>query len=292
KRSEPIGEPGDAVGRVVQHGRGDAGFLQYAVSIAERTDPAQVDVERAYRATANYQCRVGRVVRDGVDHAPRRPGLGIVASGAQIHDLQRGNYILGRIENLEDRAVGSFERLAQDKSKFVLEHRRNEAMGRYLRAVLIKHVVEQHAVIGFVDVEHRLHGPRGKADLMSDNFATLGELDIDPRLLHRVPVGIGDLGKLGGRKPDHLPGLLGFVKFSGQSLDRRNVHYCSEHSVKFGGRLSEVVDDRQSNEGAKPDSPAYVRRGRPRHDRIVRVVKILVIIGTAGILGFLAGRNV
>src|SRR5215469_7241215 len=228
KRSEPIGEPGDAVGRVVQHGRGDAGFLQYAVSIAERTDPAQVDVERAYRATANYQCRVGRVVRDGVDHAPRRPGLGIVASGAQIHDLQRGNYILGRIENLEDRAVGSFERLAQDKSKFVLEHRRNEAMGRYLRAVLIKHVVEQHAVIGFLDVEHRLHGPRGKADLVPDNFTTLGKLEIDPCFLHRVPVGIGDFGILGGRKPDNLPGLFGFVKLSGQSRDSRNVHYSSD----------------------------------------------------------------
>src|SRR5215469_11775376 len=228
KRSELIGEPRDAVGGVVQHRRSDAGFLKHAVSIAERTDPAQVDVERANRAAANYQRRIGRIVCDGVDHAPRRLGLWVIPPGAQIHDLERGYYILSRIENLENRAVGPFERLAQNKSKFVLEHRRNKPMDRYLCSVLIKHVVEQDAVVGLVDAEHRLHGPRGKANLVPDNFATFGELDIDPRLLHRVTVGIGDFGILCGRKPDHPPGLLGGVKLAGESRDSRNVHCGSD----------------------------------------------------------------
>ena len=48
----------------------------------------------------------------------------------------------------------------------------------------------------------------------------------------------------------------------------------------------------QDDKGAKPGSAGYARRHRQRHNRIVGVVKVLVIIDAAGLLGFLGGRNV
>src|SRR5262249_36869099 len=48
----------------------------------------------------------------------------------------------------------------------------------------------------------------------------------------------------------------------------------------------------QDNKGAQPDSLRYARRRRRKRDyRIVRVIEVLVIIGAARILRFLAGRN-
>src|SRR3954467_10189218 len=46
---QPIGEPGHAIGGMVENAGSDAGLLDLAVAKQERADPAQVEIERADR---------------------------------------------------------------------------------------------------------------------------------------------------------------------------------------------------------------------------------------------------
>ena len=52
ERAELVREPGDAVRRMVEDARGEPGFLEHPIAVAERADPAQISVERTEGATA------------------------------------------------------------------------------------------------------------------------------------------------------------------------------------------------------------------------------------------------
>src|SRR5437762_6843679 len=50
---QPIGEPGHAVGGMIENTGGDAGLFDLAVAKQQRADPAQVEIERADRPAAD-----------------------------------------------------------------------------------------------------------------------------------------------------------------------------------------------------------------------------------------------
>src|SRR6185437_530306 len=64
KRRDLVGKPGHAGGGMVEHAGGEPGFFQLAVAIAQRTDPAQVGVERSQRTAAEHNAGIGGVVGD------------------------------------------------------------------------------------------------------------------------------------------------------------------------------------------------------------------------------------
>lgn len=48
-RRQLVGQPGHAVGRMIEYARGDAGLFNYAVAIQQGGDPAQVELVRFNR---------------------------------------------------------------------------------------------------------------------------------------------------------------------------------------------------------------------------------------------------
>src|SRR5581483_6628023 len=65
-RRDLVGEPGDSGRRMIEHAGGKAGLLQLAVAEAQRTDPAQIGIERPDRPPAEHDAGVRCVVGDGV----------------------------------------------------------------------------------------------------------------------------------------------------------------------------------------------------------------------------------
>ena len=65
-RRELVGEPGDAIGRMIEHGGGDAGLLERAVAIKQRGNPSQVHIQRPRRISTKHDSSARRVVGHGV----------------------------------------------------------------------------------------------------------------------------------------------------------------------------------------------------------------------------------
>ena len=85
---QPVGEPCDAIGRMIENAGGDAGLLDLAVAEQQRADPAQISIVRTDRPTAHDQRRIRRVVGDRIHYLPRRPGFGIEAMHPGFQDFE------------------------------------------------------------------------------------------------------------------------------------------------------------------------------------------------------------
>ena len=59
--AELVGEPGDAQRRMAEHAGGDAGLLDLRIAVHDAADPAQIDVERPHRPSADDNADGGRV---------------------------------------------------------------------------------------------------------------------------------------------------------------------------------------------------------------------------------------
>src|SRR6202021_2459473 len=100
------------VGGMIENGRSHAGLFDYPIAIANRRDPAQVRIERAKRTAAGHQSSARGVVRDCVEHLARGFCFGIYLLDARVDDLDRGRYVFGGAQYVEDGAVRPSERLA------------------------------------------------------------------------------------------------------------------------------------------------------------------------------------
>ena len=105
-RGEFFRQPGNAVGWVVEHAGGDAGFFDHAVFVQQRRRPAQVDVHRLDRPAAkDVQMEMRHLL-----HAVR-PGIGDGAEALPL--VQRKVQITGQagdgaveIDDLGIRGIG------------------------------------------------------------------------------------------------------------------------------------------------------------------------------------------
>ena len=225
-----VGQPGDAVGRVVEDGRSHPRLLDHAVAVEQGPDPAHVHVHRLERPATHDDACVGCVVGDGVEHLAGGLGLRIDLLDARIDQFQRRRHIVRGREHVIDGAVGPAQRPGQHEGQFDLDARHDEAVGRDFAAFTKKHVIQQGARVGLGDVAGPLHGARGQPDLVSLERAAFGHLQGHPFALDGI--GVGDLdGREALGELLHLdPGFFGLVQFAGKLVDDGGV----EHGV---GRL-------------------------------------------------------
>jgi hypothetical protein len=106
-RREAVGEPGDAIGGMIEHAGRKPGLLDLAVAEQQRADPAHVRIHRAERPAAEHQRGIRRVVRDRVQDFSGLAGLGIDAVHARLQNLERGRDVVGGVEHVEDGAIGT-----------------------------------------------------------------------------------------------------------------------------------------------------------------------------------------
>ena len=230
-RRQAPGQPANAVGWVIEHAGGDAGFLNHPVAVHQGRNPAQIKIHRLDRATAHDDSSVGGVVGDGVHDFARSLALRIDALRACVDQLKRRDDVVGRRQHVGHGHVFAFEPILEDERQFDLDHRHDETIARNLAAVGKNHVVEQRAEIGLVDLRRHLHRARSQPDLVANDLAPLGDLDIDPRLLDRVGVGDGDLRMVERYLADLLAAFLRLV----EAARGRRDNLLSEHFQSSGG---------------------------------------------------------
>src|SRR5579872_6327025 len=219
QRRDLVGEPRDGRGGMIEHAGGEPGLFQLAIAIAERTDPAQVGIERPQRPSAEHDAGVRSIVRDGVEDLSRGFCLGVDALDSRVENFERRHHELGGIEHVEQGAIRPGQPLAHDEGKLGFDARGDEAVARHEPAIGKEHVVEQHAGIRLVDIERALHRLRGQADLVSLDQAALGAFDLDPGLLDRIGVGNRDGRTFLRQLPDLRARLLRLVKALGRASD-------------------------------------------------------------------------
>lgn len=229
-----VGQPGDALGRVVEHRGGDPGLFDHAVAVEDRRHPPQVDLARPHGAAAHHHAGVGGVVGDGVEDLARGFRLRIDLLDARIDDLQRRDHPLGGLEHVEQGAARSLQRLAEDERQLHLDPRHDEALEGDIAALLEEHVVEQGAIVRFADIRRDLHGARGQADLVALEHAPVGDLALDPGALDGVGVLDGDVRVVEGELPYLLARAFGGVEAVGGVLDQAGIEHGRGLSVQRG----------------------------------------------------------
>ena len=94
--------------------------------------------------------------------------------------------MVGRVEHFFDRDRLAAEPAAHRERHLDLELGVDEVGVAKLDAAGHHHVVEQRAEVGLVDLHLLLHRPRRQSDLAADHRRSVGDLQVDPCLLHGV----------------------------------------------------------------------------------------------------------
>src|ERR1035437_1526045 len=168
-----LGQPGNAIGRVIQHAGSDTGFFDYAIAVEQGGNPAQIDIHRLDRPTAHDDAGIGGVVGNGVHHFARALAVRVNPLRTGIDQFQRRNHVVGGGEYVQHADVFTFQAVLQDEGQLNLDHRHDEAVKRNLSTIGENHVIEQRAVVGLVDLRRHLHGARSQPDFVADDFAPL-----------------------------------------------------------------------------------------------------------------------
>ncbi len=151
-RREFVGEPGDAVGRMIEHGGGDTGLFNGTVAPTEGGDPTKVSVERFERAAADDECGVGGVIGDGIDDFASDLCFGIDLLNACVDDFDGGDDVISGVEDVEDGAIGAVQGFRKNKGEFDFNARDDKAVEEEFGAIVEEHIVKQRAVIRFADI--------------------------------------------------------------------------------------------------------------------------------------------
>jgi hypothetical protein len=229
---QAVGEPGDAIARMVEHAGGETRLLDFAVAADDGADAAHVgrNAVGPERPAAEHERGVGGVVRDGVENGPRPLGFRIEALNARIENLECGRDVGGGIEHVVERAVGAGERARQHEGELGFDAQLQEAIGRDDGAVAMEHVVEQDAEVGLGDVDGALHGLGGQADLVAFDAAALPLLELHPRVLDGVGIVDGHAGIVERELAAghaRARGLFQALRGQGEHIGSQRLHACS-----------------------------------------------------------------
>ncbi len=152
-----VRQPRHAVGRMIQHACGDAGFFDHAVAIEQRGDPAQIQLVWFDGTTTEDHPGVGGVVGNGVEHFARTLGFRVDVVAAGVNQFQRRNHIIRGVVDVEQRAVRAAQRFRQHERQLHFNTRDDKTVGGDIAAVMEEHIVKQRAVIRFADLRAGLH---------------------------------------------------------------------------------------------------------------------------------------
>jgi hypothetical protein len=154
--------------------------------------------------------------------------LDLPVGDPRVDQLDCGGERRRRRQHVVLGAPGAGQIVGENESDFDLDAR-IEIVRRLDRAVLVDlHLVEQVAVVGFVDVHHLLHGLRRQADLVPDHFRAAVHTLADVDELDLVGVDDIDIGMPVGQRGDRHAGLLGFGELGCQLF----THVVAEHFAK------------------------------------------------------------
>ena len=131
-------------------------------------------------------------------------GDGVHAVAAGVDQFERGLDVLGCVEHLVDGDRVAAEALADDERHLDLELGIDEVGVTEFDPAGHDHVVEQCAEVGLVDLHLLLHRSRRETDLAADELRSVGDLQVDPRLLHGVGVVDRQFRVLDGDRVDRL----------------------------------------------------------------------------------------
>src|SRR5690606_22548473 len=151
-QSFPIGmdfvcEPSRSGCGMVQNRCGDAGFFNHSVSIAQGSDPTQIDVMRSNRPTAKNDTGVCRIVGNCVEYLAGLAGRRVYWLNPLVDDLDCRNDMISRIQHVEDRAVWPFQWRLENEGEFKLDARKDESRDVDVAARLEDHIVQQRAIV-------------------------------------------------------------------------------------------------------------------------------------------------
>ncbi len=228
-RCEFVGEPGDTVGGMVEHGGGDTGFFDGTIAPTDGGDPTEVGVKRFEGTTADDECGVGGVIGDSVEDLAGDFGFGVDLMDAGVDDFDGGDDVIGSVKDVEDGAIGTVQRLRENKGELDFDAGDDEAGEGEFGAIVEEHVIKERAVIGFADVGGILHSLGGEADFVTFDTAAGGEFEGDPLLLDGIGVIHGDVRVFKRELFDLGACLLSFVQTASKSLDGRFI----EHLLRF-----------------------------------------------------------
>src|SRR5204863_9711143 len=124
---------------------------------------AQVDIERADWATADYDPSRGAVVGDRVDNLAR-------VLQASVDDFDRRHDIFSGAQDLGKADARTAQRFAENERQFDLDARQTIIFVRNAGAVGDHHAVEEMPIIRLVDLRGALHRLRRQADFVPDQL--------------------------------------------------------------------------------------------------------------------------
>ncbi|MPN23092.1 hypothetical protein SDC9_170477 [bioreactor metagenome] len=94
-------------------------------------------------------------------------------------------------------------------------------------------MVEQRAVVRFVDLAGQLHGARGEPDLVADHFLSARDLQVHPGARDAVAVVHAHVRKALGEVLDLLARLRAVIEFTGELLDERVAEHGAARPQEF-----------------------------------------------------------
>jgi hypothetical protein len=148
---------------------------------------------------------------------------------ARVDDLDGGRHVLGGGQHLLHRHVGALQGCLEHEGQLHLHARRDEARRGDVEHLAGRageqHVVQQGAVVGLGDLAGLLHGARGQADLVADDGAAFGALEVHPGPADAVAVFDGHAGVAFGEVLHLHAAFFGLVQLGGELADEGVVKH-------------------------------------------------------------------
>jgi hypothetical protein len=112
-----VGQPGDALGRMVEYCRTDTGFLDDTVAVEHCRHFAQINRVWTHGAATQHHSGIRGIVGNGVEDFARNLGLRIDLLNARIDNFQCRAHPFGGVQYIEHCDIRAFQWFAEDKGQ-------------------------------------------------------------------------------------------------------------------------------------------------------------------------------
>src|SRR5438067_3506 len=134
-----VGKPGHTGGGMIEYAGGKPGLFQLAVTVAKGAYPSQVAFQRPQRAAAEHNSCLGGIIGYRIENLSRRLCRWIDPLESRVEYFKGRHDKVGRVENVEHRAVRPGEPLLDDEGQFGLDPRADEPVGGLQAAIGKEH---------------------------------------------------------------------------------------------------------------------------------------------------------
>src|SRR5437773_2776420 len=129
---------------------GNAGLLDLGISVEHPANPPKIHITGMDRAPSQHNRGGAAIVRHCVKDSAW-------VTDTLVDDFNAGNHEFGGPQHIEQSHAGTAQRRAQNESQFDLDAWDTEAVVRKFYPVIVHHVIEEMAIVRFVDLRRPLH---------------------------------------------------------------------------------------------------------------------------------------